>query len=197
MTSKSRLVKVSLASLVVVLTAFVFAVEASKQLKDRTLKRNGWRNEPVKIFKIKNAKREIALGRKFADGDDWLQGLTVRVKNVSDKPIKFIELELHFPPADGPEGAAVPVFQLMFGRVSTPEGGVAPATTLIMPGEFGELTLADSDYESLMQLLDGTGGSAVELILRQVYFADGTKWEGGLEQDRNGSTRYAHSRCRR
>lgn len=187
MSLQSRFNKITLGVAVLTFLAFSLGAEASKQLRERTLKRNAWRNEPVKILRVKNGKRLIGLGGKFSDGDDWLKSLTVRVKNVSSKPITFIELELHFPAPGDSDTDAVPVFPLTFGQASPPKAGVAHTSSGVMPGQFVDIALSDSAYEGLMQLLGNKSANVAELILREVHFSDDTKWVAGQHLERSGN----------
>jgi len=48
--------------------------------------------------------REIAVGEPFAADTDWLKAISFRVKNVSDKPIKRIQITLVLPEIkEGPQ----------------------------------------------------------------------------------------------
>jgi hypothetical protein len=69
-------------------------VSLSAQVQERMVDKSSWRNEPVKVVKLKTKVKVVKLGEKFPEGDDWLYGLAVRVQNVSDKPIARIEFEL-------------------------------------------------------------------------------------------------------
>jgi hypothetical protein len=76
-----------------------------------------WRTEPIKVLKLKTKNKNVELGKRFSEEDNWLIGLTVTVQNVSDKAIARIELTLAFPPPN----------------VSSPE-----KPTLVVPMVYGQ-----------------------------------------------------------
>jgi hypothetical protein len=87
----------TLMCLIVILPSIAFA-----QGQDRLIDKMSWPKEPIKILKLRTKGKAIELGKKFAEEDDWLKGLTVTVENVSDKAIARIEINLAFPQQKGP-----------------------------------------------------------------------------------------------
>src|SRR5437764_11139845 len=55
------------------------------QAQQRLIEKVSWRTEPIKIVRVTNKRSQIELGKKFSQEDDWLNGLTVTVKNDSNK----------------------------------------------------------------------------------------------------------------
>src|SRR4051812_27296453 len=53
--------------------------------------------EAVEIIEFKVAGMPVIPGHRFFAGDDWLKGLTVRVKNISDRPASAIRVMFAFP----------------------------------------------------------------------------------------------------
>ena len=68
--------------------------EAQKQ--ERRIKKTTWRDEPIKIEKIR-VRGFPVLDEKVNADDDWLKALTVSVRNTSGRIIKYIEIDLVFP----------------------------------------------------------------------------------------------------
>jgi len=56
---------------------------------------------PVEILSIKLNGKEVQPGEKIDGDDDWLLGLSFTFKNISDKPIAFIDIGLRFPSRKG------------------------------------------------------------------------------------------------
>ena len=71
------------------------------QHHERLIDKESWRNEPIKIIKLKTKDKPIELGKKFLENDDWLYALTVTVQNISDKAIARIDIQLAFPRPGG------------------------------------------------------------------------------------------------
>lgn len=70
------------------------APAAAGQAKDRLIPFPDWASSfekddevPLEIVEIKVAGRPVILGQPFAADGDWLKQMTLRVKNISDKPI--------------------------------------------------------------------------------------------------------------
>ena len=57
------------------------------------------RRSPVEVVSVKIKGGEIEPGRPFLAGDDWLLGLTLRVRSVSGRPISLVDVSLRFPAA--------------------------------------------------------------------------------------------------
>ena len=153
------------------------------QQQIRKLKTRKWDKEPIKIAAVTNKHgRNIPLESGQLDDDDWLRGLTITIKNISKKDILFAELELHFLRPEGSPDDTVTAFPLVLG---TPPGLVkqTPSPVLLPPGKNWYVSLSDQDYAKICQLLADTGYVAsitdVEIVTREVVFADQTKWSEG------------------
>src|SRR6266496_3686910 len=88
-----RLAVLLVAANVVLLTLYVTGWSSSvlrqlgRQNKKRVEKHKTFLKLPLEISKAKVGDKQIALGEQF-DGDvDWLKGLTIKVRNKSDKTI--------------------------------------------------------------------------------------------------------------
>src|SRR2546423_15144340 len=102
--------------LTTVLLMTMLPILVAAQKEDRLLKKLSWKNEPVKVIGAKIKGREIKLGEQFTDDDDWLRGFKIKILNVSDKQITFVNLRLDFPI---PEGFAIDVpssYEFGYGR---------------------------------------------------------------------------------
>ena len=70
--------------------------EVAIQGQERLVMDKSRSDAPVKITLIKTKKRVVDNNKKFVDDDDWLEGLTLRVLNRSDKTVTFVAVQLIF-----------------------------------------------------------------------------------------------------
>ena len=82
-------------------TCYHSTSRAIGQTKERVLKKGTFPNEPMKVIGIKVKGKAIDTDKKFVEDDDWIESLSVRLKNTSDKPVVFVELSLRFPAVEG------------------------------------------------------------------------------------------------
>ena len=168
-----------LISIIIFLPALGFA-----QGQERLIDKESWRNEPIKILKLKTNGKAVELGKKFSEEDDWLKGLTVIVENISNKAIARIELDLTFPRPDGgssPE-TAIYVVPLIYGQ--DPSDVPAPeAQKLLLPGENVDVKLLEVNLPIINRHLKGLGYpdkiTDVKIRVHSVTFIDGSDWAGG------------------
>jgi hypothetical protein len=129
------------------------------------------------ITGVKVAGRPVALGQPFAAGDDWLRGLAVRFKNISTKPIIYVQLNLSFPEASYHGGGLGQM--LRFGRNGSGDECIAPAVKSLSPGEEAEITFTDGDLNNFRSFAEKLNGSAdfhrLRLGLASVKFEDCTR----------------------
>jgi hypothetical protein len=152
------------------------------QKQERTIKKVSWRNEPVKIAKLKIKGKPIGLGQSFLEEDDWLEGMTISVKNTSGKTITFLSMRLDFPRPESSSQEPVSIYEFEYGRNPLfASGSSLPNTPTIAPGESTEFSISDTIYAALKKLLSDYPASIkkVEIVLNSVAFDDGTEWQGG------------------
>ena len=144
------------------------------------------RQLPVEVVAVKVKGEPVLPGRPFAADDDWLFGLTFRLKNVSDRPISYVEVSLQFQSAVG--------HQAKSGRMVGPVANgcypgfpcrpdITGSSNEILPGETRDVGLRPSP-ESLMSGLAQLGVSmpirSAEYDVDSVLFDADTKWSRGL-----------------
>jgi len=155
----------------------------------KTLTRqNRFSNEPVEITNISVNGQSVRLRNKpvrLNEGNDWLRGLVVRFKNVSDKPISAVEF--HLAVAEPGYLTTLITFTLKYGL--TPSSLNPGATELLMPGATAEVALSATWYDQAkLSQAQGQNSSIAladhaDLALSYVYFSDRTAWhEGSLTQ---------------
>ena len=160
------------------LSANMFAQE-----QERTINKMSWKDEPVKIIELKTKNKTVELDKRFSEKEDWWKGITATVKNISDKPISRIELDLSF---IRPEGTSeeIPTYgvSMIYGR--------DPLEVLdnerqkeILPGESVDIRLLEVNLPSIKTDLKKLGYpekiTRTRILVRSVTFNDGTMWDGG------------------
>src|SRR5882724_870207 len=58
--------------------------------KERSIKIMRHRIEPVEIVSVKIKGTPVESNQKFVSDNDWLNGLTITIKNVSEEPIAYV-----------------------------------------------------------------------------------------------------------
>ena len=131
-------------------------------------------NEPVALTVIKTKKGVVKAGEKFQDDDDWLRGLTVRVENVSQKKITYLEVRFSFVRPENHETSDAPplVHSLSYG-VRDPAGESMPRSgtvATLMPGEAVDISLPSATYDAVKRaLIKVKYPSSVKCV--QIYLA--------------------------
>lgn len=169
------------------------AANAPSEWRERTIRRLPIeRNEPIAIVKVKVKGKSVFRSRKFLSDDDWLNGLTITVKNRSGKEILFASIQLQFPRPLGSEGR-IALDDMHYGnyallsRAPSAEDRAAG----IAPGETAEIALSAHEVDAIKLILNGTAYPSsiekVDLRIASVIFEDDTMWEGGsrLQRDQN------------
>ena len=144
-------------------------------------------NEPVIISDIRVRGNAVRFGERFDGDDTWLREITFRVKNRSNKPITYLQLDFLFPEtrATGP----VLLQQLLLGRRSDINSTLSNEPLLLMPNESLEVSLASQleRFSRLIQLRYPSLGhiNEVAINLNEAMFEDGTLYSGGAIFRRN------------
>lgn len=152
---------------------------AYSQSRDRKIDKLSWRNEPIKIVKMKTKGRIVDLAKHFDEDDDWLSGFTITVENTSDKAIARVVLNLYFLRPDGSnaeEGTYVE--RMIYGRDPSEPG--ADRIQLIQSGERAEVRLLEGNLPVIRSDLKNLGYpdqiNRTQITVGSVTFADGSMW---------------------
>lgn len=153
--------------------------------QERTIEKQSFSNEPVKITVVKTKKGVVNPGEKFKDKTEWFKGLKVIVENVSDKPVTYIRVGILF---SRPKGGAqdYPYGEPLEYGVNpfSPEGSEkSNQARAIAPGKSIELVMPDVAYSYtkaiLKELKFPESIKRIEIAVETVGFEDGTAWSGG------------------
>jgi hypothetical protein len=172
---------------VCLLTAIPFLSAAQSVKPERKVSDKTSKKMPVVIEAVNNL-------QKF--NEDWLRDLEIVVKNVSDKPIYFIDVMIGFPNiaapppvprANGTTPSETTVgFSLTYGRFRL--GDIKNVATLedepIKPGETYTFKIPDTRVEGFQTMkremgLPENAADLIEIHINTISFGDGTGYIGG------------------
>jgi hypothetical protein len=165
-----------------------------EKANDKIIKYSPYSNQPVEVTNINVKGTSAKLNAKIdEDADDWLNDLSITVKNVSNKTITHIVLNLAFP--ETKETGIPMLFPLRYGQnpralvvTGQPEAlPVNQTATLYVSGQ--TLTKLKSFIEKRQPL---NSLKKVMMQLDAVYFEDKSLWTGGsfFRVDPNDPTKY-------
>ena len=159
--------------------------------KERVVEKVWRKPTPFKIKNIKTKKGEFLIGQKLVDEDDWFNGLSVVLENVSGKTITYLGAGFLFPGQSGEGEKSPPLYKsLSYGHhPGAPGEAVLNIQPLALkPGEKFTVTLSEVDYDevitNLKRLEYSQSIKAIKFHLMEIYFSDGTGWAGGTWLDR-------------
>jgi hypothetical protein len=144
-------------------------------------------NEPTDITEPRIKARGIKLGETFEDESDWLKHLTFKVKNRSDRPITFFQIDLDFPETKATGN--IMMHQLFIGRRSDFTSTRNNPPLYLKPNEAIEISL-EPEYNAIKRLIE-LRGLPVESINKlgirtsEAMFEDETLYHGGAIFKRN------------
>lgn len=155
-----------------------------------TLKKVSYRNEPIRVVKVRNRRGEIDLDKTFRDDPTQvLRDFALTISNNSGKEITHLSLSLFFP---RPEDDAAPqeppyTFEMAFGVSPLSEHYAEHKrlhpSKLIKRNEDFQLALTDEQSAHIMKVLNSlkypSSIKRVEFWLNEVGFDDGTAWKSG------------------
>lgn len=158
--------------------------------KERSVENLRRKPTPFKVKKIKTKKGDLLLGQKRVDADDWFNGLSVVLENISGKTVVYIGAGFLFPRQNGEAGKPHPLYKsLSYGHhPSAPREAILNTQPLALkPGESFTVTLSSVDYDEVTIVLNRLEYvKSIKLIkfnLEEVYFSDGTGWAAGTWLD--------------
>jgi len=143
---------------------------------------------PLEVVSVWVKGKAVEVGQPFESGDDWLMGLTIRVKNVSGKPISFVDVRLHFPTPAGDNRKSVGFSGMFRFGCWRGGGGVAPCAMgsckEIMPEQMQDIELTEETYKRLGRALAEFNlqrtVESVQFEIAGVVFDPDTMWSRGL-----------------
>ncbi len=131
---------------------------------------------PVEILELRINDSSIRFNEKLSEDNDWLKDLRVQVKNISDKAISYISIELRNEPPESGDKPRITAFSIGSLPVSRNQL-VQQAETLVSPEAFIDIPLPQKQYEIYKDYLQV---SSLEVSIGQVFFTDDTLWTRGV-----------------
>jgi hypothetical protein len=137
-------------------------------------------SEALEIVSLSIRGRPITIDKPFPADDDWLRGLTFKIKNISGQPIVGMRLYISFADSKYKEGFIGMSFEYGKG-LST--GIPSDEQRTVLPGEDFELQFNDRQYERHKRFVSERSGgrsfSNVWIGWAQVKFLDESVWTNG------------------
>lgn len=151
-------------------------------------------NEPIEIIEPKIKAKAVKLGEAFEDGSDWLKHNTFKVKNRSNKPITFLQIDLDFPETKAT--GSIMRHSLFIGRRPDFKSTLNNPPLYLKPSEALEISL-EPEYSAIKRLIElrqPPVENINKLVIRtsEVMFEDGTLYFGGSIFKRNPDPNSPH-----
>jgi len=153
----------------------------AQQGREKTFKQRDYNaKDPVKIVSLAAANMPLKLDEKFSLGPDWLRSTQIRLKNVSDKDVIYVELQFNFPETrtSGNEMS----YRSELGNL--PGRPVLNSPLLLKPDEEVSFSFTEEEYKNLVEFIGRriklSNISKTDLKIGFVVFADSTAWGAGL-----------------
>jgi hypothetical protein len=150
------------------------------QTKEKIIGKAFTRNEVVEFTEIKVSQNAVTPGKAFDADDEWLNKVFVKVRNISKKPIVFLEVGFDFPEtkATGSEMS----YRVAFGQRPGSSFLQNHDPIFMLPGDSLDIPL-DKDYTKLKSFVERRHRiidiHKLELSVVFVIFADRTGWAAG------------------
>lgn len=136
--------------------------------------------DPVKIVSLAAANKPVKLDESFDGGDNWLRDTQLRLRNVSNKEIIYIEFQFNFPETKSSGNE----MSFRAERGNMPGLPVANPPLVFKPGEDISFSFSDEEYQGLVQFVGArtkiTNLNKADLKIGFVVFSDSTAWGTGL-----------------
>lgn len=179
------------------------ASNVTQREHEKILEKREHPNPVTDLINVKVKGVPVAFGRKISEGDEWLKGITVGVKNLSTEPIVYFELQIRlFGEKSDEEAIGKPpfIYPLTYGDYDYNDPSQLPTPSspyqAIAPGQSVDIALTDEAYSSLIDTLSAAGYPLTlkhaELSVADVIFADGTRWYKSmlLQRDLNNPKKW-------
>lgn len=190
--------------LALLLIVILLPLGMAQQAKQRVVQLSVFRDSPVEIVAVKVKGAEVKPKQKFSGDSDWLNGMTITLKNVSERPIAYVSVLItaYYEKnnarikVNGQDVQAA--IELYYGVQPLPPGDERVLPFYIpplMPSYTTDLVLTERSRDELYSLLGERNASTdiTELtITPYVVFFQGdsdTKWRTGhmLRRDVNSN----------
>lgn len=107
--------------------------------------------EAIELIGITAEKEPETIGKPFDASDEWLKGLTFRVKNISGSPIRDLWIAVLFPEVVYSDGIRSGTLSLSLFNPDLHKNVSSPAARPLMPMEEIDLVLTEGQYKMIMR----------------------------------------------
>jgi hypothetical protein len=144
-------------------------------------------NEVVQFSEIKVSQKSVEFGKTFDDDDDeWAGKIFLKVKNISEKPIVYLKVNLNFP--DTRATGAMMSYPIVRGQMPGSRFRQFHDPISLRPGESLEISVTQ-DYARMKSFVEEgmpfRNIVKVQLEIGFVVFADKTAWAAGAFKRQN------------
>lgn len=166
---------------------------SQNELRDRVIQKYPpLSGEPVEVTSVQIKGQPVGFDHSFRADGNWIEGLTVEVKNVSSKDIIYVRVTLDFPLNTSSRSVyAVP---LEYGSQPIGQKASSPPVTPLKPGDTTTLSARSGTAEHLKRTLQEKGTDEARQINRakffveRVFFDENTGWSMGRNLRRDPAT---------
>jgi hypothetical protein len=183
-----------LSILILVCAVYLPTFSGTQQTKQRNVHLEAYKDQPVEIVNVKIKGNPIKPKIKFVAGNDWLDGMTITLKNVLDRPVAYVSIlvgayyERNGVRTKKREGRDVQAgIELKYGAQPPRSGETPPPYRApLLPGETIDIVLSEKSRDELFSLLSSENASTdiPEITVRvyEVFFVGDseTKWGTGF-----------------
>jgi hypothetical protein len=147
--------------------------------RERVVKKAYEGVEAVAIISVEVGGVAVKAGEKFHAGEEWLNGLKIKMVNASDKGAVGVIIELSI---DQP-GLQGVVYSIPYGLLPQSRQEASGASRKVRPNESLDVVLSGATYDGLKSLLAQEGYPAtveeISISVGAVFFEDFTLWRHG------------------
>src|ERR1700720_1590680 len=112
---------------------------------------NLWTWRTFRFVALPNVKESVRVGTKFHGDEDWLKGLTVKLKNKSGKAIVYAEVSVYVPTSETEDK---PIrLSLRYGVFPVSETDPSSQAEPVSHGGNITLALSDDEYDQAKAFL--------------------------------------------
>jgi hypothetical protein len=152
-------------------------------------------NEPIEISDLKLKGKVVSIDTKLKEKDDWLNGLTFKIRNKSGKRIVYLSLHILLPETRTAPNQPVLAFPLKYGADPILSRQPTVDAPLGINDEI-EFRIVGPEYENLKQFVEKKTPlkniNFINIDIVMAIFDDDTAWDSGsiLRRDPNNPRRW-------
>jgi len=153
------------------------------------------RNSVVEFEEIKVAGKPVKFDQRFDGNDDWIPTVGFKAKNISDKPIVYLAVNINFPESRAKLGGAMMSYPIEFGQRPDSALPSRGEPMVLLPNDTVEINL-QNHYPGIKAFIERRLTlkeiHQADLEVNFVIFDDKTGWSAGnyYRQDPVNPDRY-------